>query len=129
MTENPSTEIDAKIAPLGDWRGETLAHLRALIRQAITDIEESIKWGKPINPAGVPVWSGPPLRRALGRAWPGSLHPCRGRTRLSPLKRCDKQFSVKRSTGANRLPKPAKERCTDIKTSVLHANNLVHPEQ
>ncbi len=52
-----SAEIDAKIAGLADWRGETLARLRALIRQAIPDVEESIKWRKPTNPAGVPVWS------------------------------------------------------------------------
>jgi len=52
-----TAEIDAKIAALGDWRGETLGKLRGLIRQAIPDIEESIKWRKPANPAGVPVWS------------------------------------------------------------------------
>jgi hypothetical protein len=57
MTEDPAAEIDAKIAALGDWRGATLGTLRALIRQAIPDIEESIKWRKPGNPAGVPVWS------------------------------------------------------------------------
>ena len=52
-----AAEIDAKIATLADWRGDTLARLRALIRQAIPDVEESIKWRKPSNPAGVPVWS------------------------------------------------------------------------
>lgn len=52
-----AAEIDAKIAALGDWRGATLGTLRALIRQAIPDIEESIKWRKPSNPAGVPIWS------------------------------------------------------------------------
>jgi hypothetical protein len=54
-----AAEIDAKIAGLADWRGDTLARLRALIRQAIPDVEESIKWRKPSNPAGVPVWSVP----------------------------------------------------------------------
>ncbi len=54
-----AAEIDAKIAALADWRGDTLARLRALIRQAIPDVEESIKWRKPSNPAGVPVWSVP----------------------------------------------------------------------
>ena len=52
-----AAQIDAKIAALGDWRGATLAALRALIHQAIPDVEESIKWRKPSNPAGVPVWS------------------------------------------------------------------------
>jgi hypothetical protein len=56
MAEDAAAEIDAKIAALADWRGETLARLRALIRQAIPDVEESIKWRKPTNPAGVPVW-------------------------------------------------------------------------
>jgi hypothetical protein len=55
--DDAAAEIDAKIAGLADWRGETLARLRALIRQAIPDVEESIKWRKPSNPAGVPVWS------------------------------------------------------------------------
>ena len=48
--------IDEKIAALGDWRGETLARMRALIREADPDIVETVKWRKPTNPAGVPVW-------------------------------------------------------------------------
>lgn len=48
--------IDAKIAGLGDWRGATLAKLRALIHAADPDVEETVKWQKPSNPAGVPVW-------------------------------------------------------------------------
>ena len=48
--------IDAKIAGLGNWRGDTLAKLRALIRAADPDVEETVKWQKPTNPAGVPVW-------------------------------------------------------------------------
>ena len=48
--------IDAKIAGLGDWRGEMLAKLRALIHAADPDVEETVKWQKPSNPAGVPVW-------------------------------------------------------------------------
>ena len=48
--------IDAKIAALGDWRGETLARLRALIREADPDVVETVKWRKPANPMGVPVW-------------------------------------------------------------------------
>lgn len=48
--------IDAKIAGLGDWRGDTLAKLRALIHAADPEVEETVKWQKPTNPAGVPVW-------------------------------------------------------------------------
>jgi hypothetical protein len=55
--ESPSTLIDAKIKALGDWRGETLARVRALIKQADADVVEEVKWRKPSNPAGVPVWS------------------------------------------------------------------------
>lgn len=49
--------IDAKIAALGDWRGRTLAHVRNLIRQADPEVVEEVKWRKPSNPDGVPVWS------------------------------------------------------------------------
>jgi hypothetical protein len=42
--------IDAKIAALGDWRGKTLAKVRALIKAAAPKVEETVKWG------GVPVW-------------------------------------------------------------------------
>ena len=48
--------VDAKIAGLGDWRGATLAKLRALIHDADPDVEETVKWQKPSNPSGVPVW-------------------------------------------------------------------------
>jgi len=47
----PSRLIDARIEDLADWRGETLARLRALIRQADPDVTEEWKW------RGVPVWS------------------------------------------------------------------------
>jgi len=49
--------IDARIQELGDWRGEMLSHLRALIKQAGPQIVEECKWKKPSNPWGVPVWS------------------------------------------------------------------------
>ncbi|MGD0978828.1 MAG: DUF1801 domain-containing protein [Candidatus Bathyarchaeia archaeon] len=49
--ESPSQLIDAKIKELGDWRGETLSRIRALIKQADPDVVEEWKWG------GVPVWS------------------------------------------------------------------------
>lgn len=51
-----SSEIDAKIASLGDWRGETLGRIRKLIREADPDVVETVKWKKASNPLGVPVW-------------------------------------------------------------------------
>ena len=52
----PSEAIDAKIAGLDDWRGETLGRLRALIHEADPEVEETVKWAKAANPLGVPVW-------------------------------------------------------------------------
>jgi hypothetical protein len=49
--ESPSRLIDARIAELGDWRGKTLSHVRAVIKQAIPEVVEEWKW------RGVPVWS------------------------------------------------------------------------
>jgi hypothetical protein len=46
-----SQSIDARIKELGDWRGQTLARVRALIKQADPAVVEEVKWG------GVPVWS------------------------------------------------------------------------
>jgi hypothetical protein len=55
--DSPSRLIDAKIAALGDWRGETLARVRRLINQADPDVVEEVKWRKPSNAMrGVPVW-------------------------------------------------------------------------
>jgi hypothetical protein len=48
--ESPSRLIDGRIRELGDWRGKTLAHLRALIHQAVPGVVEEWKW------RGVPVW-------------------------------------------------------------------------
>ena len=48
--------IDQRIAELGDWRGGVLAQVRALIREADPAIVEAVKWRKPTNPSGVPVW-------------------------------------------------------------------------
>jgi len=56
VTESPSALIDAKLAALGDWRGEVLARMRGLIHDADPDVEEAVKWRKPSNPSGVPVW-------------------------------------------------------------------------
>jgi hypothetical protein len=47
---SPSQQIDAHIQHLNDWRGETLARVRALIWQALPDVVEAVKW------RGVPVW-------------------------------------------------------------------------
>lgn len=49
--DNASRLIDARIAELHDWRGKTLARMRALIRQAYPEVAEEWKW------RGVPVWS------------------------------------------------------------------------
>src|SRR3982075_108069 len=49
--EPPSRLIDARIKELDDWRGKTLSHVRALIKQADSDVVEEWKW------RGVPVWS------------------------------------------------------------------------
>ena len=56
-SNNASRLIDEKIAELSDWRGETLARIRHLIREADLDVIEEVKWRKPSNPNGVPVWS------------------------------------------------------------------------
>ena len=48
--ESPSRLTDARIEELGDWRGETLARVRALIKQADPDVVEEWKW------RGVPIW-------------------------------------------------------------------------
>ena len=54
---SPARLIDARIKALGDWRGETLAKMRRLIKQADPEVLEDLKWRKPSAPAGVPVWS------------------------------------------------------------------------
>ena len=51
-----SEDVDAKIAELADWRGEMLARIQKLIREADPHVTETIKWRKPSNPSGVPVW-------------------------------------------------------------------------
>ncbi|MER9198094.1 DUF1801 domain-containing protein [Mesorhizobium sp. M0933] len=48
---SPSQLIDARISELGDWRGKTLSHVRALVKQADPEVVEEWKW------RGVPVWS------------------------------------------------------------------------
>jgi hypothetical protein len=56
--QSPSQMIDARIKELGDWRGETLARVRRLIKEADPEVVEEVKWRKPSNGMlGVPVWS------------------------------------------------------------------------
>ena len=50
MAEDASALIDARIAELDDWRGDTLARIRALVKQAVPDVVEEWKW------RGTPVW-------------------------------------------------------------------------
>ena len=50
-SDSPSELIDARIAELGDWRGETLARIRSIISKADPEVVEEWKW------RGVPVWS------------------------------------------------------------------------
>ena len=55
--EDASALISARIAELGDWRGEMLSKVRALIRRADPNVVETVKWRKPSNNMrGVPVW-------------------------------------------------------------------------
>src|SRR5439155_19679256 len=56
--DSPSKLIDARIKDLSDWRGQTLARVRMLIKQADPEVVEEVKWRKPSNSMlGVPVWS------------------------------------------------------------------------
>jgi len=55
-SESASVRIDGKIKELGDWRGKTLAQVRAIIQEADPEIVEEWKWAKATSP-GTPVWS------------------------------------------------------------------------
>jgi hypothetical protein len=55
--ESAARQIDAIIGAAGGWRGARLAQLRAVITQAAAGVVEEVKWKKPSNPQGVPVWS------------------------------------------------------------------------
>jgi hypothetical protein len=55
--ESPTRLIDGSIKELDDWRGKTLACVRAHIKRADPDVVEELQWKKPSNPTGVPVWS------------------------------------------------------------------------
>jgi hypothetical protein len=54
--KSDSEAIDEKLRSMGDWRGATLAKLRRLIHEADPEVVETVKWRKPSNPSGVPVW-------------------------------------------------------------------------
>jgi len=54
--KSPSQQIDDIIKAPGDWRGEKLSQLRALIKEADPVVVEEVKWKKPSKPSGVPVW-------------------------------------------------------------------------
>ena len=63
--DSPSQMIDARIKELGDWRGETLARVRALIRQADSEIVEEWKWGGPVwSHAGI-ICTGETYKKAV----------------------------------------------------------------
>jgi hypothetical protein len=66
--ESPSWLIDAKIEAIGDWRGKTLARVRALIHESVPEVVEDVKWRKPSNPSGVPVWE------HAGLIWTGETY-------------------------------------------------------
>ena len=53
---NPSELIDNLIAKTPDWRGATLARLRRIIHDADPEITEEVRWRRPSNPMGAPVW-------------------------------------------------------------------------
>lgn len=52
-----SAQVAANIKSVGGWRGKALSQLRTSIKKADTSVVEEMKWKKPSNPAGVPVWS------------------------------------------------------------------------
>jgi hypothetical protein len=54
--QSASELITKRIKELDDWRGRTLAKIRQLIKEADPEIIEEVKWRKPTNPDGIPVW-------------------------------------------------------------------------
>jgi hypothetical protein len=55
--KSPAQQIDAIVKAPGDWRGRKLSQLRTLIKKTDPALVEEVKWKKPSNPMGVPVWS------------------------------------------------------------------------
>lgn len=56
MEKSMTEAIDENVQALGGWRQAMLARLRRLIREADPEVVETVKWRKPSNPLGVPVW-------------------------------------------------------------------------
>ena len=56
IMKKSGSQKDARNSELSDWRGRTLAKLRQLIKEADPEIVEEVKWRKPSNPNGIPVW-------------------------------------------------------------------------
>ena len=84
--DSPARLIDARIKKLGDWRGETLARVRAIIKQADPDVVEEVKWRKPSNSMlGVPglkiVMPSTPYERVSPLLLRSARHPW-------PVRRC-----------------------------------------
>jgi hypothetical protein len=68
--ESAAALIDARIAQLGDWRGETLARVRALIHEAIPDVIEEWKWSNPVwSRAGI-ICTGETYKKAVKMTFP-----------------------------------------------------------
>ncbi len=62
----PSQQIDAHIQHLNDWRGETLAWVRTLIRQALPDVVETVKWrGVPVSSSAGIICTGETTKSAV----------------------------------------------------------------
>jgi len=69
-SESPSALIDARIAQLGDWRGETLARVRALIREAVPDVVEEWKWDTPVWSCDGILCTGESYKQAVKLTFP-----------------------------------------------------------
>jgi hypothetical protein len=67
---SPAELIDARIAELGDWRGETLAKIRGLIKQALPDVVESWKWRIPVWEHGGIICTGETYKAAVKLTFP-----------------------------------------------------------
>jgi hypothetical protein len=56
QSESASEMIGKRVKELDDWRGRTLSRVRQLIKEADPEIVEEVRWRKPGNPGGIPVW-------------------------------------------------------------------------
>ena len=144
MADDASQQIDARIEELGDWRGETLSRLRALIKQADPDVVEEWKWRKATNP-GVPVWShdgivdrrdvqerreahvlqGRLAGRPVGAVQlePRGQHAARDRR---PRGRGDRRAGVRRPHPSRRQPEPVSASPPAPRFRVVLVNHMVN---